>query len=144
MRAEVIGWDALVEAGGYAPARDRGVLRLEGRDYAMQDGDVITVKFTPWTKPGVLPRGGNPPEGRLRAGPARLAAMDGGRVLVVAEGGHDPLVRALVAGTGTRLKGGCPRRRSGRRRTWSSWCAPTRRPRCSPRSSGALACPSRR
>ena len=47
VRAEVIGWDALVEAGGYAPARDRGVLRLEGRDYAMRDGDVITVKFTP-------------------------------------------------------------------------------------------------
>ena len=47
MRAEVIGWDALVESGGYAPARDRGVLRLEGRDYVMADGDVITVKFTP-------------------------------------------------------------------------------------------------
>ena len=47
VRAEVIGWDALVESGGYAPARDRGVLRLEGRDYAMRDGDVITVKFTP-------------------------------------------------------------------------------------------------
>jgi ribosome-binding ATPase len=47
VRAEVIGWDALVESGGYAPARERGVLRLEGRDYAMQDGDVITVKFTP-------------------------------------------------------------------------------------------------
>ena len=47
VRAEVIGWDALVEAGGYAPARDRGVLRLEGRDYVMADGDVITVKFTP-------------------------------------------------------------------------------------------------
>ena len=47
VRAEVIGWDALVESGGYAPARDKGVLRLEGRDYAMQDGDVITVKFTP-------------------------------------------------------------------------------------------------
>ena len=47
VRAEVIGWDALVEAGGYAGARDKGVLRLEGRDYAMRDGDVITVKFTP-------------------------------------------------------------------------------------------------
>ena len=47
VRAEVIAWDALVEAGGYAGARERGTLRLEGRDYAMRDGDVITVKFTP-------------------------------------------------------------------------------------------------
>jgi GTP-binding protein YchF len=47
VRAEVIGWDALVDAGGYAAARERGTLRLEGRDYAMRDGDVITVKFTP-------------------------------------------------------------------------------------------------
>ena len=47
VRAEVIGWDALVDAGGYAGARDRGTLRLEGRDYVMADGDVITVKFTP-------------------------------------------------------------------------------------------------
>jgi ribosome-binding ATPase YchF (GTP1/OBG family) len=47
VRAEVIGWDALVEAGGYTPARERGVLRLEGRDYVMRDGDVITVRFTP-------------------------------------------------------------------------------------------------
>jgi GTP-binding protein YchF len=47
VRAEVIRWDALVDAGGYAGARDRGTLRLEGRDYVMADGDVITVKFTP-------------------------------------------------------------------------------------------------
>jgi GTP-binding protein YchF len=47
VRAEVIGWQALVDAGGYASARERGTLRLEGRDYAMADGDVITVKFTP-------------------------------------------------------------------------------------------------
>jgi ribosome-binding ATPase len=46
VRAEVIGWDALVENGGYAAARDKGVLRLEGRDYVMSDGDVITVKHT--------------------------------------------------------------------------------------------------
>jgi GTP-binding protein YchF len=46
VRAEVIAWDALVAAGGYAGARERGTLRLEGRDYAMQDGDVITVKHT--------------------------------------------------------------------------------------------------
>ena len=47
VRAEVIGWEALVAAGGYAGARDKGTLRLEGRDYLMADGDVITVKFTP-------------------------------------------------------------------------------------------------
>jgi GTP-binding protein YchF len=47
VRAEVIGWDALLEAGGYAGARDRGTLRVEGRDYVMRDGDVINVKFTP-------------------------------------------------------------------------------------------------
>jgi GTP-binding protein YchF len=47
VRAEVVGWEELVDAGGYAGARDRGTLRLEGRDYAMVDGDVITVKFTP-------------------------------------------------------------------------------------------------
>jgi GTP-binding protein YchF len=47
VRAEVIGWRELVDAGGYAGARDRGTLRLEGRDYAVADGDVITVKFAP-------------------------------------------------------------------------------------------------
>ena len=47
VRAEVVSWKALVDAGGYAGARDRGELRLEGRDYVVADGDVITVKFTP-------------------------------------------------------------------------------------------------
>jgi GTP-binding protein YchF len=47
VRAEIVGWQDLLDAGGYAGARDRGVLRIEGRDYAMRDGDVITVKFTP-------------------------------------------------------------------------------------------------
>ncbi len=47
VRAEVIAWDDLVAAAGYAGARERGTLRLEGRDYVMVDGDVITVKFSP-------------------------------------------------------------------------------------------------
>ena len=47
VRAEVVSWDQLTDAGGYAGARDRGALRLEGRDYVVTDGDVITVKFTP-------------------------------------------------------------------------------------------------
>jgi GTP-binding protein YchF len=44
VKAEAIGWRQLVECGGYAPARDRGLLRIEGRDYVVQDGDVITIK----------------------------------------------------------------------------------------------------
>jgi GTP-binding protein YchF len=47
VRAEVIGCRELIDAGGYAGGRERGTLRLEGRDYVMRDGDVITVKFTP-------------------------------------------------------------------------------------------------
>jgi ribosome-binding ATPase len=47
VRAEVVPWNELVDARGYAGARDRGTLRLEGRDYVVTDGDVITVKFTP-------------------------------------------------------------------------------------------------
>ncbi len=47
VRAEVISWRELVDAGGYGRARERGTLRLEGRDYVVADGDVITVKFTP-------------------------------------------------------------------------------------------------
>jgi len=47
VRAEVISWQELLDAGGYSGARERGTLRIEGRDYEMADGDVITVKFTP-------------------------------------------------------------------------------------------------
>ncbi len=45
VRAEVIGWEALVQAGSLQTARDRGVVRLEGKDYAVQDGDVILFRF---------------------------------------------------------------------------------------------------
>ncbi len=44
IKAEVVGWEQLVACGGYAGARDRGLLRIEGRDYVVQDGDVITIK----------------------------------------------------------------------------------------------------
>ena len=47
VRAEVVSWNALVQYGGYGGAREHAALRLEGRDYVMNDGDVITVKFTP-------------------------------------------------------------------------------------------------
>jgi hypothetical protein len=44
IKAEAIGWAELVECGGYVAARDKGVLRVEGRDYVVQDGDVITIR----------------------------------------------------------------------------------------------------
>ena len=45
--AEVTPWNALVDAGGYNAARERALTRVEGRDYVMQDGDVVTFRFTP-------------------------------------------------------------------------------------------------
>jgi GTP-binding protein YchF len=44
VKAEVIGWEQLVETGGYVAAREKGVLRIEGRDYVVADGDVITIR----------------------------------------------------------------------------------------------------
>ena len=44
VRAEVVDWSDLVEAGGYAGARERGLLRTEGRDYVVRDGDVVEIK----------------------------------------------------------------------------------------------------
>ncbi len=46
IRAEVIGAEALVETGSLATAREKGLLRLEGRDYIVQDGDVIHFRFS--------------------------------------------------------------------------------------------------
>ena len=45
--AEVVPWQDLVSSGGYAAAREQAKLRVEGRDYEVIDGDVITVRFTP-------------------------------------------------------------------------------------------------
>jgi GTP-binding protein YchF len=47
VRAEVIGWEELVEAGSLARARELGKLRTEGRGYVVEDGDVLTIKFSP-------------------------------------------------------------------------------------------------
>jgi len=44
VRAEVVSWSDLVDAGDYAGARERGMLRTEGRDYVVRDGDVIEIK----------------------------------------------------------------------------------------------------
>jgi ribosome-binding ATPase YchF (GTP1/OBG family) len=45
IRAEVIRWNDLVEAGSHAEAARRGLQRLEGKAYEVQDGDVLNVRF---------------------------------------------------------------------------------------------------
>lgn len=45
IRAEVISYNHFVEAKGESGARDKGVLRIEGRNYIMQDGDVVHFRF---------------------------------------------------------------------------------------------------
>ncbi|MFZ2300212.1 MAG: redox-regulated ATPase YchF [Candidatus Moraniibacteriota bacterium] len=45
IRAEVIHWAKLLEAGSWSAARDTGALRLEGKEYVVSDGDVIVFKI---------------------------------------------------------------------------------------------------
>lgn len=45
IRAEVIGYDEMIACGSMAEARRRGKLRLEGKDYVVQDGDILNIRF---------------------------------------------------------------------------------------------------
>ncbi len=45
IKAEIIGFDDLVETGSIAEARAKGKARIEGKDYVMQDGDVVEFRF---------------------------------------------------------------------------------------------------
>lgn len=47
IRAEIIPWRKLVEAGGETAAKEKGWMRLEGKEYVMQDGDVAHFRFAP-------------------------------------------------------------------------------------------------
>ena len=44
IRAEVVNWQALIDHGGYAGVREKGLLRLEGKDYVVKDGDVLVIR----------------------------------------------------------------------------------------------------
>jgi ribosome-binding ATPase YchF (GTP1/OBG family) len=44
IKAEVINWQKLLEAGSWQNAKQKGLIRLEGKDYLVQDGDVILIK----------------------------------------------------------------------------------------------------
>jgi len=45
IRAEIVSYDELMAAGSYAAAREKGLLRLEGKEYIMQEGDVVHFRF---------------------------------------------------------------------------------------------------
>jgi GTP-binding protein YchF len=45
IRAEVIHWDELIELGGWPEAKAAGKLRVEGKDYVVEDGDVLEIRF---------------------------------------------------------------------------------------------------
>ena len=45
IRAEVVSFDDLKENGSMAAAREKGLVRLEGKDYVMQDGDIVNFRF---------------------------------------------------------------------------------------------------
>jgi GTP-binding protein YchF len=47
IRAEVVSHNDLMTAGDFGTARERGTLRVEGRDYVVQDGDIIHIRFSP-------------------------------------------------------------------------------------------------
>jgi GTP-binding protein YchF len=44
IRAEVVNWKALVDHNGYAGVREKGLLRLEGKEYIVKDGDVLVIR----------------------------------------------------------------------------------------------------
>jgi hypothetical protein len=45
IRAEVVPWDELLRQGSLAASREAGTLRLEGKDYFVQDGEVVHFRF---------------------------------------------------------------------------------------------------
>ena len=45
IRAEVVGYDTLIKEGSLNNCKDKGLLRLEGKEYIVQDGDIISIRF---------------------------------------------------------------------------------------------------
>ena len=104
IRAEVVAWDDLVAAGGYAGARDRGKLRLEGRDYVMRrrrraDREGLDLASAP-ARPRSPSRGSRRLDGVVED---RVGAQAVEREL-----------ERLGLAVGARSRGGC--------RTTSRWC----------------------
>jgi len=47
IRADIIDWQKLIDIGGWNKAREKGLIRSEGKDYVVKDGDVIIIKHGP-------------------------------------------------------------------------------------------------
>lgn len=45
IRAETIAYDEFVEVGGFSAAKEKGLLRLEGKEYIVSEGDIMTFRF---------------------------------------------------------------------------------------------------
>lgn len=45
IRAEVVRWDDFLQVGGFVPAKEKGMLRLEGKEYIIHDGDIVHFRF---------------------------------------------------------------------------------------------------
>jgi ribosome-binding ATPase YchF (GTP1/OBG family) len=45
IRAEIVSWEDFLKAGSFEAAKSEGLMRLEGKDYVMQDGDIMVVRF---------------------------------------------------------------------------------------------------
>lgn len=46
IRAEVVNWKNLIDLGGYPGVREKGLLRLEGKEYVVKDGDVLVIRHS--------------------------------------------------------------------------------------------------
>ncbi len=115
IKAEAIGWAELVEYGGYVAAREKGALRIEGRDYLIQDGDVVTIRV--YGRAGVAGWSPSPHEsagGSLEGHPDPRSRSRGAKTCLYAPErlrGREPAVwRVSSRLSGTKA----PQRRPGR------------------------------
>jgi hypothetical protein len=104
IRAEVVNWKALVDHGGYPGVREKGLLRLEGKEYIVKDGDVLVIRHSHSAPTRPAPSCGSSRRTTARtagSGRAVRTRISGGqRHFVLREGhvypGHDLLLNAIL------------------------------------------------
>ena len=81
IRAEVVNWKTLVDQNGYPGVREKGLLRLEGKEYIVKDGDVLVIRHgRKARRAAISAAAGTPRE------PVAEARVDGVGSFAVAEG----------------------------------------------------------